>query len=335
MDPLAPSPYRLQIGTVTLENPTVLAPLAGITNLPFRLIMKEAGCALVCSEMISSNGLVRGSQKTVQLLTSTPREKPLSIQIFGADPAVMADAAVMVASAGADLIDINLGCSVKKVVKTGAGAALMKTPETAAAIFKSVRTAVDIPLTVKIRSGWDNTGQQALSIAAIAESCGVDAIAVHPRTATQGFRGTADWSIIRAVKKSVRIPVLGNGDITTPADAAAMLYRTGCDGVMIGRAAIGNPWIFSGILAHLKGDPPDQVALASRFEVMIRYFKMSTKHLGEKTACFMMRSRLGWFVRGLPHSSGFRESIKQISSEAEALNLIAAYREKLLTRSAA
>jgi nifR3 family TIM-barrel protein len=324
------TPLKIKIGSVTLENPTVLAPLAGITNLPFRLLMKAAGCALVCSEMISSNGLIYNSQRTLQLLCSTLQEKPLSIQIFGSDPAIMADAAAMVESSGADILDINFGCSVKKVVKTGAGAALMRAPEKAERILKAVRKAVKIPVTIKIRSGWDKSADQAVTMAKIAEASGVDAIAVHPRTATQGFRGAADWSVIAAIKNLIAIPVIGNGDIVKPDDAVAMRNATGCDGVMIGRIAIGNPWIFSQTLSRFRNQPILPVDLASRFTVMVRYVRLSVKHSGEKPACYMMRSRLGWFVKGLPHSSSFRESIKHISSEGEALERIDAYRHKLM-----
>ncbi len=227
----------MKIGSLSLKNITVLAPLAGITNLPFRILVKEAGCALVCSEMISANGLVYKSHKTAQTLESAAEEKPLSVQIFGSDPEIMADAAAMAEASGADVLDINFGCSVKKVLKTGSGSALMKEPEKAEAILKAVRKSIEIPLTIKIRTGWDYSGTQAFKIAEIAESCGVNAIAVHPRTATQGFGGTADWSVIAAIKKIVSIPVIGNGDIIVPEDAIRMQNETGCDAVVIGRTA--------------------------------------------------------------------------------------------------
>ena len=195
----------MKIGSVTLENQTILAPLAGITNLPFRLLAKEAGCALVCSEMISAYGLYHRSPKTIRLMDSSPDEKPLSVQIFGADPAIMAEAASMVEASGADILDINFGCSVRKILKTGSGAALMKAPALSEKILKAVRASIRIPLTIKIRTGWETSGQQAYILAEMAEACGVDAIAVHPRTATQGFAGRADWSIISAVKKKVAI----------------------------------------------------------------------------------------------------------------------------------
>jgi tRNA-dihydrouridine synthase B len=320
----------MNIGAVKVDNPTVLAPLAGITNLPLRLLAKEAGCGLVCSEMISSNGLVYNSEKTHRLMDSVPQERPLSVQIFGSEPGIMAEAARIVAAAGADIVDINFGCSVKKVLKTGSGAALMKTPALAREILHAVRKAVRIPVTIKIRSGWDRSGAQALEISDIAENCGIDAIAVHPRTAAQGFRGRADWEIIAAVKKQAGIPVLGNGDIQTPEDALDMFARTGCDAVMVGRAAIGNPWIFAGIKALLENrEGCFQTGLEQRFEGMLRYLRASVAYFGEKHACYMMRSRLGWFVKGLRNSSHFRESIKKISTEQQAVELIRGFQQTL------
>jgi len=319
----------MKIGTVTLDNNVILAPLAGITNLPFRLLAKKAGCGLVCSEMVSSHGLVYKSQKTARMLDSVPREKPLSAQIFGSDPDIMAEAAAIVEAMGADILDINFGCSVRKVVKTGAGVGLMRTPDKARALLTAVRNAIRIPLTIKIRSGWDASGEQAVTIARIAEDCGVDAVAVHPRTAGQVFSGRADWSLISAVKEMVAIPVIGNGDICSAQDAINMLAETGCDAVMIGRKAIGNPGIFRQVLARIHGDRAVTEDLAGRFESMVQYLKDSVEHLGEAPACRMMRSRLGWFTRELPNSSKFRESIKRLSSEEEAVELITAYKDSL------
>jgi nifR3 family TIM-barrel protein len=236
----------------------------------------------------------------------------------------------MVESMGADILDINFGCSVRKVVKTGAGAALMRTPDKAQAILTSVRNAIRIPLTIKIRSGWDPSGEQALKIARIAEDCGVDAVAVHPRTAGQLFSGRADWSLIAAVKKRLSIPVIGNGDIFSARDALNMLSETGCDGIMIGRKAIGNPGIFRQVLAQISGDISEAEALGQRFDTMIHYLKASVEYLGEEPACRMLRSRLGWFTKEMPHSSRFRESIKHLSSEKEGLELIGAYKDSLI-----
>jgi tRNA-dihydrouridine synthase B len=324
----------MKIGAVETDNFTVLAPLAGITNLPMRLLAKRAGCGLVCSEMISSNGLVYNSGKTVQLLDSTSEDKPLSVQIFGSNPQLMADAARIVQDSGADIVDINFGCSVKKILKSNSGSALMKDPVLAARILASVRQAVSIPLTIKIRSGWEPTGKQAMEIARLAENCGVDAIAVHPRTATQGFRGEADWSIISAIKNALTIPVIGNGDVTAPADALRMLDETGCDGVMVGRAAIGNPMIFGGILAAAQGRPAALPDDGQRIDMMLDYLRDSVRYLGEKIACRMMRSRLCWFVKGMRNAGKFRNAIRFIASEKEAAELIMKYAESISVETA-
>jgi tRNA-dihydrouridine synthase B len=319
----------MKIGSVVLDNIMVLAPLAGITTLPFRLMAKASGCGLVCSEMISANGLVYRSAKTLELIGSRIEEKPLSVQIFGSDPCLMAEAAAMVEDSGADILDINLGCSVKKVLKTGSGAALMKTPEKVEKILWAVRKSIRIPLTVKMRTGWDKSGSEAFKIAEIAEAAGVNGITVHPRLATQGFGGKADWSLIAAVKKNVSIPVIGNGDIMTPEDVLVMKKETNSDGIMIGRAAIGNPWIFSQALSLMKGRERVSPSLSERFDVMKKYLVTSIECFGEQRGCRMMRSHLGWFVKELRFAGRFRESIKRISTEKEAMSLIIKYFEEI------
>jgi tRNA-dihydrouridine synthase B len=319
----------IRIRDVPIETPAILAPLAGITNLPFRLIAKRGGAGLVCSEMISANGLIYQSQKTHQLLDSSPDEKPLSVQIFGSDPMIMADAAKMVQDSGADILDINFGCSVRKVLKTGSGSALMKVPEKARMILNAVRQAIQIPMTVKMRSGWDISGKDAILLAKIAQDCGADAIAIHPRTASQGFGGKANWALIAEIKQRVSIPVIGNGDILTPHDAIRMLAQTGCDAVMVGRAAIGKPWIFSQITALIQGKEPIPEDISRNFQMMREYLKASVGYFGEERACFMMRSRLGWFVKGLKHNSLFRESLKHLSSYQQASDNIRDYEEML------
>jgi nifR3 family TIM-barrel protein len=240
-----------------------------------------------------------------------------------------AEAARMAVAAGAALIDINFGCAVKKVVKTGAGVALMRTPERAEALLRAVRKAITVPLTIKIRSGWDASGHQALEIARMAEDCGVDALTVHPRSASQGFRGRSDWTLIAAVKRILKIPVIGNGDVVVADDALRMLSQTACDGVMVGRAAIGNPFIFSAILDRLEGREPDPPSLERHFGAMKRYLRDSVAFLGERQACLMMRSRLGWFVKGLHGSSQFRKAITQVSTMAAAMAAIEGYERML------
>lgn len=326
------TPTSLKIGSLKLKNDLIFAPLAGITNLPLRMLAKKSGCGLVCSEMISANALFHKTPKTFELMDSIPEERPLSIQIFGSDPAIMTTAAQMVVDAGADVLDINFGCSVRKVVKTGSGAALMRTPELARQILTALRKAVPIPLTIKIRSGWDNSGQQAYDIARMAEACGVDAIAFHPRSATQGFGGTADWSQIARLKEIIDIPVIGNGDITTFEDALRMKRETGCDGIMIGRAAIGNPFIFGQILAAENNEPVGSPDLNQRFEVLRCYLDASITYIGEYAACRMMRSRLCWFVKGMPYAGDFRESIRKIASRKEAHERIDEFWERLASR---
>jgi tRNA-dihydrouridine synthase B len=321
---------NMQIGKVELKAPTIFAPLAGISNLPLRLLVKASGCGLVCSEMVSAYGLAYGSAKTFDLLASTPQEKPLSVQIFGSDAAIMAAAAEKVEAAGADMVDINFGCSVRKILKSGAGAALMREPGKAADIIRAVRGAVQVPLTIKMRSGWDASGHQALELARIAQDGGADAVTIHPRTARQGFGGCADWALIGRIKAALSIPVIGNGDIVEAADALRMMESTGCDAVMVGRAAMANPLIFAQIQDLMAGRSPSQASAGERIALMIRYLDSSVEYLGERRACFMMRSRLAWLAKGLPMAGRFRRSIRQVTTQTEVRQLMDAYAEELL-----
>ncbi|NVM20557.1 MAG: tRNA dihydrouridine synthase DusB [Desulfobacterales bacterium] len=317
----------MRIGGLVLDNPLILAPMAGITQVPFRRLAREAGCAMVVTEMVSADGLVRGGQKTAELLRGHPAERPISAQIFGADPQIMREAARIVQDQGVDLLDINLGCSVRKVIRRGAGAALMREPQRLEAILKAVRAAVTIPLTVKMRSGWHPSGDQAVKAARMAEDCGVDAVAIHPRVAIQGFGGNADWSLIARLKESVSIPVVGNGDVRGPDDVLMMKRQTGCDAVMIGRASIGNPWIFAQALDLLRSKHPQSPDLSTRLQGILRYIDYAVGHFGETQAVRMMRSRLCWFVKGLPRCSRLRVAISRLKSRQEMEDGVRAYFE--------
>ena len=316
----------MKIKTLDIKGRTFLAPLAGITNLPFRQLVKECGCAVVCSEMVSAKGIFYNSEKTLTLLRSMPEERPLSVQIFGSDPASMERAAAFIDKSGtADILDITFGCSVKKVVKQCSGVALMKDLPLAADILRAVRGATSLPFTIKIRTGWDTSGDQAMALAETAQRIGVDAIALHPRTATQGFRGTSDWTQIRRLKRRIDIPVIGNGDINSPEDAAKMLDQTGCDAVMVGRAAMANPFILSQIESFLDRGTYQNPSPTEIFRKMERLTTLYVDYFGEETACKMLRGRLSWFVKGLPGASGFRHKLSQLKNREQTLEMIRSY----------
>jgi len=305
---------------------TFLAPLAGITNLPFRQLVKGCGCAVVCSEMVSAKGIFYNSEKTLTLLRSHETEQPLSVQIFGSEPASMARAASFIHEAGtADILDINFGCSVKKVVKQGAGVALMKEPDIARDILTAVRNATTLPFTIKIRSGWDYSGNQAMTLAKIAQDAGVDAIVMHPRTAVQGFRGSADWTLIKQLKKEIDLPVIGNGDINSPEDGVRMMEETGCDAVMVGRAAMANPFILSQIEELSKTCSYTRPGPGDIFRKMEELTQLYVDYFGEQTACKMLRGRLSWFVKGLPGASAFRSELSKLKSVSQTMTLILNY----------
>lgn len=298
----------LKIGRVQLRNQLIMAPMAGITNLPFRLLMKKMGAGLVTTEMISAMGLIQGQKRTFDYLKSHPDERPLAAQIFGSDPDAMAGAAQIAVEAGADIVDINMGCPAKKVIKTGAGGALLQSPEKAKEIVSAVRRACSAALTVKIRTGWSPDKPVACEIAHLAEDCGADAITLHPRFVTQGFSGNADWSIIAKVKEKVRIPVIGSGDVSNASMAIDMRIQTGCDGVMIGRGALGNPWIFRQIQDLDKGLTVYQPELHERRTLIMEHFQLLCVHMGEQRASKVIRGLVLRYTKGLPYSSRFRGS---------------------------
>ncbi len=305
----------MKIGSLSLGLGLVLAPIAGITGVPFRLIARRSGADLVFTGMISSAALVRSFRKSGTVDLGNAEARPVAAQIFGGDPREMAKSAAWLSERGVDLIDINLGCPVKKVVRSGSGAALLRDLPRAEAILRSVVQASSKPVTVKFRSGWDEKSLCAVRIARIAEDAGVSAVILHPRTRTQGFRGKANWEHIRRVKDAVNIPVIGNGDIRTPEDARRMLDETGCDGMMIGRAALGDPWIFGRIRDVLlhggRGMAPDPETIR---KTLLEHLELEVKFSGEKRGVLRMRKFAAWYSRGLHGATGFRDRINKIVS---------------------
>ena len=309
---------KLTIGDVTLDNNVILAPMAGVTDLPFRLLCRRMGAGLVCMEMVSAKAIFYNNKNTEELLEIHPEEVPASLQLFGSDPEILADMAKRIEERPFSILDFNMGCPVPKVVNNGEGSALMKEPKLVEEILSALVKAVDKPVTVKIRKGFDEANCNAVEIARIAESCGVAAIAVHGRTREQYYSGRADWDIIRQVKQAVKIPVIGNGDVDSPERAGAMLDSTGCDGVMIGRAAQGNPWIFRDTVSFLETGtvpPPPDGQETKRMILEHADFQLQIK--GEYTAVREMRKHLAWYTTGMPHSARFRQTINSLESFAE------------------
>ena len=312
---------KLKIGDLELGQGLILAPMAGITDLSFRRIAKSFEVDLVTSEMVSSEGLVRNKASTKMLLQSHAEEKPLAIQLFGSDPKVVAEAARIVADGGADIIDLNMGCPVPKVVRQGAGAALLRDAEKVASLVDAVRQAVSIPLTVKTRSGWSQSKINVLEVAKIAEDAGADTITIHPRTANQGFSGCAEWPLIAKVKQAVNIPVIGNGDVTRPEDVGKMRKLTQCDGVMIGRAAMGNPWIFKQAKQLAAGHYTASPSVHERLEVMRRHLELYEESLHGRKSLAGFRSRIMWYTKGLRGSARLRASLSDCRQLEEMIKL--------------
>ncbi len=300
--------------------------MAGITDLPFRMICREMGAGLVFSEMVSVEALIREHRRTRSMLHTDPSERPVVFQIFGSKPESMAEAARIVSKGDVDFIDVNMGCPVPKVVKSGAGSALLRDIELAKAILSVVVEASKVPVTVKIRTGWDMKSIVAVDLALIAQDAGVSAVTVHGRTRMQGFSGHADWSIIKTVKDVVSIPVIGNGDVHTAHDAKRMIEETGCEGVMIGRAIQGNPWIFREAKSYLQtGVMPMPPSLEERKEIMLRHLKATVGLLGETSGVREMRKHLCWYTKGLRDGAGFRERVNQLSGLEEVNREIGIY----------
>lgn len=319
---------QLRIGDVVLENNVMLAPMAGVTDLPFRLICREQGAGLVCMEMVSAKAVHFHNKNTEALMEIHPEEMPVSLQLFGSEPDIMAEAAARIEERPFAILDINMGCPVPKVVNNHEGSALMKDPKLAGKIIYAVSRAVKKPVTVKIRKGFDDDTVNAVEIARIAEANGAAAVAVHGRTREQYYSGRADWDIIRQVKQAVRIPVIGNGDVTDAVSAARLLEETGCDGIMVGRASRGNPWIFREINQYLDtGIIPGRPTREAVCDMILRHAQLQLEHKGEYLAVREMRKHVAWYTTGYPHSSKLRRMVNEMETYAE---LVAGIQEMFL-----
>lgn len=313
----------MKIGNVTLENNLILAPMAGVTDLPFRILCKEQGAGMLCMEMVSAKAIMYKNKNTEALLSIDPRENPVSLQLFGSDPKIMGEIAKQIEDRPFDILDINMGCPVPKIVNNGEGSALMKNPLLAGQIIEACAKAIEKPVTVKIRKGFDEDHINAVEMAHIAEESGAAAIAVHGRTREQFYSGKADWDIIRQVKEAVKIPVIGNGDILTAEDCVAMKEQTGCDGFMIGRGAQGNPWIFKQILHKFEtGEDLAKPAWEEVVEMILRHARMMLEFKGEYTGIREIRKHSAWYTAGYHGSSRLRVAINQIETYEELEKLL-------------
>lgn len=321
-----------KIGNIKMKNEVVLAPMAGVCNSAFRRIIKEMGCGLLYAEMVSDKALVYNNEKTKEMLYMTEEERPIAQQIFGSDKKSFVEAAKMVIKEmSPDIIDINMGCPVPKVaLRAQAGAALLKDPEKVYEIVKSVVEAVDVPVTVKIRSGWDHNSINAVEIAKVCEKAGASAITVHPRTRSQGYQGLADWSIIKKVKESVNIPVIGNGDIVSAKDAKKMIDQTGCDAVMIGRGVLGNPFLIKQVLTYLKtGELIPNQSPKEKIQTCLKHFDYLLQLKPEKIAVLEMRTHGAWYLKGLPNAVAVKKRLYEITTKEEFINTMKEYMETL------
>jgi tRNA-dihydrouridine synthase B len=321
------------LGSITLEAPVILAPMSGVTDLPFRRIVKQEGAALVVSEMIASEAAIRETRQSLTMAQSCPEEQPMAVQLAGCEPRVMADAAKLNADRGARLIDINFGCPVKKVVNGHAGSALMRDELHAARILEATVKAVDLPVTLKMRTGWDDNHRNAPQLAKIAESCGIQMVTVHGRTRQQFYTGTADWAFIRQVKQAVDIPVIVNGDILTEEDAATALALAGADGVMIGRGCYGRPWFLAQATHYLRtGTKLADPSLAEQKAIMLDHYALMLSQFGIGPGVRLARKHLSWYSRGLPGSAEFRATMNRLPDADSVLRLIDSFYDPLIAR---
>mgnify|MGYP001047401924 CR=1 FL=1 len=314
---------KLKIGNVELENNLILAPMAGVTDLPFRLLCKEQGCGLMYTEMVSAKAILYKNRNTGPLMEVRPEEVPVALQLFGSDPEIVSDIAAQVEDGPYAFIDINMGCPVPKIVNNGEGSALMKNPKLVEEILTALVKKVKKPVTVKFRKGFDDTCINAVEIAKIAESAGVAAVAVHGRTREQYYSGKADWNIIREVKKAVKIPVIGNGDVFTPQDAKRLVEETGCDGIMVARGAKGNPWIFKQITHYLEtGELLPRPSVEELKAMILRHGQMMMEFKGELAGMREMRKHVAWYTAGYPNSAALRNEINSVATLEELTELI-------------